>query len=107
MSETGYDGRLDKKRLAKQHEEVLAEMLKASLYGKWLTLGEIHYLTGNPEASISARLRELRTSRFGSYIVEKRRRGQPIKGLYEYSLRKPVLDQRDTDMFELVAQERA
>lgn len=52
--------------------------------GSWHTLPEIAAGTGDPEASISARLRDLRKPRFGSYVVDRRRRSQ---GLFEYRLR--------------------
>ena len=37
----------------------------------WRTLGQIADATGEPEASISARLRDLRKPRFGGHIVER------------------------------------
>jgi len=45
--------------------------------GQWRTLGELSALTGDPEASISARLRDLRKPRFGGLTVERKyiRRG--------------------------------
>ncbi len=54
--------------------------------GRWRTLQEIADVTGDPQASISAQLRHLRKPRFGGYTVEKRRRGLPEHGLYEYQL---------------------
>ena len=50
----------------------------------WRTLGEIEGETGDPQASISAQLRHLRKKRFGEHTVEKRHRGDPVGGLYEY-----------------------
>lgn len=41
--------------------------------GRWRTLAEIASLTGAPEASVSARLRDLRKPKFGGYVVERRR----------------------------------
>jgi hypothetical protein len=49
--------------------------------GDWRTLGEISALTGDPPASISAQLRHLRKSRFGSHEVQKIHLG---RGLYRY-----------------------
>ena len=49
--------------------------------GQWRTLREISDATKAPEASVSARLRELRG--LGSK-VERRRRGDPRRGLHEY-----------------------
>jgi hypothetical protein len=54
--------------------------------GYWRTLDEIAHATGDPHASISAQLRHLRKPRFGAYVVEKRHRGAPARGLYEYRL---------------------
>jgi hypothetical protein len=50
--------------------------------GVWRTLTELADLTGrSSEAGVSARLRDLRKSRFGGHTVERRRRTQ---GLWEY-----------------------
>lgn len=59
----------------------LARVKNLMLDGQWRTLGEIEMLTGYPQASISARLRDLRKDRFGSYRVDRRRIGA---GLYQY-----------------------
>jgi hypothetical protein len=49
--------------------------------GEWHTLYEIHLRTGCPEASVSARLRDLRKARFGSHIIGRR---YLHSGLWEY-----------------------
>lgn len=54
--------------------------------GQWLTLSEISATTGDPEASVSARLRDLRKDRFGSFEIDRRRRGRSEDGLFEYRL---------------------
>jgi hypothetical protein len=54
--------------------------------GKWRTLDEIAHVTGDPPASISAQLRHLRKAKFGSFMVEKRARGDRAHGLFEYRL---------------------
>jgi hypothetical protein len=69
----------DQSRLAAQMKRVKAFMGS----GAWQTLAEISAATGDPESSISARLRELRTPRHGSRIVERRRRSQAT---FEYRL---------------------
>lgn len=52
--------------------------------GEFRTLGEIQQKIGRgSEASISARLRDLRKPPY-SLVVEKRRRGNPLLGLFEY-----------------------
>ena len=53
---------------------------------KWFTLSEIETITGDPPASISAQLRHLRKKRFGSHTVDRRHRGEPAGGLYEYRI---------------------
>lgn len=67
----------DKPRLLKQHEKIRDLMLD----GVWRTLNEIALLTGYPQASISAQLRHLRKARFGSFIVDRRARGNRVSGL--------------------------
>lgn len=76
-----YDPKVDQPRLAGQHERIRDYMLG---HGGWRTLGEIAQATGDHEASVSAQLRHLRKARFGSYLVEKRRRGAVTSGLFEY-----------------------
>jgi len=49
----------------------------------WRTLPELSDATGDPPASISAQLRNLRKKRFGSHTVERRYEGE---GLYSYRL---------------------
>ena len=71
----------DGRRLAAQHHRVLAILRD----GGWHTLAELSGTTKDPEASISARIRDLRKPRFGSYIVDRRRRDG--RGQFEYRLR--------------------
>ncbi len=52
--------------------------------GAWRSLSEIEDETGDPGASVSAQLRHLRKPRFGGHQVDKRRRGEPGCGLFEY-----------------------
>lgn len=77
-----FDPVFDQARLTKQ----LGRVFDAMRDGEWRTLGEIGAITGDPQASISAQLRHLRKPRFGGYTIEKRRRGLPEHGLYEYRL---------------------
>jgi hypothetical protein len=51
--------------------------------GGWHTLAGIAARTGDPEASISARLRDLRRPEHGAHTVE-RRRVREGGGLFEY-----------------------
>jgi hypothetical protein len=73
-------------RLTSQLERVKACMP----YGCWRTLDGISALTGDPPASISSRLRDLRKDKFGSYVVELRPLGPVDNGLYEYAVCPPV-----------------
>jgi hypothetical protein len=74
-----YEAVRDGQRLAAQHERIFALMKD----GRWRTFGAIARVTGDPEASISARLRDFRKERFGSHQVERRSLG---RGLFEYRL---------------------
>jgi hypothetical protein len=80
-----YDHERDGRRLSKQHNRVFAAMKD----GAWRTLGALSAATGDPEASVSARLRDLRKERFGGHGVDRRHAGN---GLFEYRL---ILNRRD------------
>ncbi len=77
-----YIHKIDSPRLSSQHERIKNVMLD----GQWRTLNEIAEITGDPESSVSAQLRHLRKPRFGSFIIQKRRRGNIGSGLFEYRL---------------------
>ncbi|HVY65919.1 MAG TPA: hypothetical protein VHH11_13945 [Gammaproteobacteria bacterium] len=78
-----FDGELDGVRLGAQMARVRALLLD----GRWRTLAEIAVATGDPEASVSARVRDLRKPRFGGYDVQRRRRpGLEARGVWEYRL---------------------
>lgn len=73
--------KLDKPRLA----TLLGAVASLMLDGKWRTLAEIRStINRGSEASISARLRDLRKPKFGGYAVQRRRRGAATRGLHEY-----------------------
>ena len=80
-----YEDKLDGPRLRFQLERVREYML--AIFPQWKTLAEISYYLQHkyrgrfPEASISARLRDLRKKKFGGYVVERKRRH---KGTWEY-----------------------
>ena len=61
----------DHARLGKQ----LALVREAMAGGAWMTLATLSAYTGAPEASVSARVRDLRKSRHGSYEIERKRVG--------------------------------
>jgi hypothetical protein len=75
-----YDPKFDRDRLEKQLGRVYTAMAECP---GWMTLQEISVKTGDPEASVSARIRDLRKDRFGGYNVERRRR---TVGEWEYHL---------------------
>lgn len=49
----------------------------------WHTLREAHERTGHPEASISARIRDLKKERFGGFKISKR---YINNGLWQYKM---------------------
>ena len=68
----------DTTRLTAQLARVRTYMLS---HGAWKSLAEIAQATGEPEASVSARLRDCRKVKHGGYSVERRRRSP---GTFEY-----------------------
>ena len=72
-----FDEARDSERLAKQLQSVFSLMNDK----EWHTIPELAYVLRAPEASISARLRDLRKSKFGAHIVE---REYVIRGLWKY-----------------------
>ena len=75
-----YEPELDWQRLTSQMGRVFLLMRDA----KWRTLQDISQMAQGSEASVSARLRDLRKERFGAHTVNRRRaRG----GLFEYQVR--------------------
>lgn len=69
----------DSERLTGQMERIM----NCLNLGCWWTLNQLTEQTGDPPASISAQLRNLRKERFGSHVIEKR---YVDNGLYEYRL---------------------
>lgn len=79
------DPKSDQIRLTGQLKAVF-ELWEGRLYRHWWSLEEIKVCIGGSEAGISARLRDLRKDKFGGHTVNKRRRGDPKNGLWEYQL---------------------
>lgn len=77
-----FEAEHDQQRLGNQ----LRRVLQVLLVGEPLTLAEIRERTGDPEASISARIRDLRKPKFGAHTVHSLRRGDPKSGVWEYRL---------------------
>jgi hypothetical protein len=74
-----YDPALDYARLNTQMKRVWSVIADK----QWHSLAGISSRTGDPEASVSARIRDLRKQKFGSHVIEERRVTQ---GLHEYRL---------------------
>jgi hypothetical protein len=77
-----YEPEFDQPRLTTQMGRVWLALRE----GHWLTLSELAARVGAPEASVSARLRDLRKERFGNHAVLRRPRGDRKGGLFEYQL---------------------
>lgn len=74
-----YEHERDVIRLGEQMKRVFNAMTD----GEWHTLGQLSETAFAPEASVSARIRDLRKERFGHHIVESR---FITKGLWKYRL---------------------
>lgn len=83
-----YEADRDHDRLTSQLERVKQVVVGAP----WMTLEEIAAITGTPEASVSARLRDLRKVKFGAYTVERR---FVHRGLFAYRVLQPVMPEDD------------
>lgn len=79
-----FDPVLDEERLNDQTIRIYRLMNDS----QWRTLAEIAAETCDPEASVSARLRDLRKDDFGNFVVSRRRRALHA-GLWEYQLQPP------------------
>ena len=77
-----YEPEFDQSRLTTQMGRVWLALRE----GEWLSLGELAARVDAPEASVSARLRDLRKPRFGNHEVARRHRGERGSGLFEYQL---------------------
>jgi hypothetical protein len=75
-----YEPEKDQKRLGKQ----LFLIRDIMSHGRWERLPELSRITGYPEQSISARIRDLRKPRFGAYKIERRRVSD--SGTFEYRM---------------------
>jgi hypothetical protein len=75
-----YDEKRDGDRLKAQLSRVRSHMLRNS----WQTLDQISEATGDPPASVSARLRDLRKQQFGAYTIE---REYGSRGLWRYRIK--------------------
>lgn len=79
---SSFEPEFDQERLTGQMYRVFDCMKD----GIWRTLSEIQSVTKDPESSISARLRNFRKHKFGSHVVNRKRRGSHSDGCWEYQL---------------------
>lgn len=86
-----FEPRFDLQRLGVQLRRVVVLMAD----GHWRTLREISDAVGAPEASCSARLRDCRKQKFLGATVDRRRRGDPKRGVFEYRLTLSDPDERN------------
>ena len=83
-----YEPKFDATRLRGE----MARVYNVMKDHQWHTLREIwerilfHHAKSDSEAGISARLRDLRKAKFGSHMVNRRRRGDAKRGIFEYQL---------------------
>ena len=75
-----YEPAKDRKRLTGQ----LARVREIMSDGGWYNLSYLAICTRGTEASVSARIRDLRKPKFGSHIIDRRRVGD--SGLFQYRL---------------------
>jgi len=77
-----FEAPRDADRLGHQLGAVRDQLLRVD---GWCSLVELERATGYPQASISARVRDLRKPKFGGFNVQRRRRvGSP--GTFEYRI---------------------
>lgn len=78
-----YEPLQDKERL-----ETLFERVKSTMAGaQWWTLEELAAQAKGSQASVSARIRDLRKERFGGWeIVRRRLQSAPESGVWEYQM---------------------
>lgn len=75
-----YIASFDDTRLSNQ----LSRVYDVLRNGQWYTLRELSILANGPEASIGARMRDLRKDKFGGYTVDTKRLSG---GLFAYRLK--------------------
>lgn len=75
-----YNEQRDGSRLKAQLERVRSYLLSHV----WVTLREVAEATGDPESSVSARIRDLRKTQFGAYTID---REYVSRGLWRYRIK--------------------
>ena len=93
-----FSDKYDKPRLSGQMAVIKSLMLD----GVPRTLSEIEFITGYPQASISAHLRSFRKRKYGSYRVFKKPKGNRYLGLWEYQVLEPLLNEESNGQLKFV-----
>ena len=91
MTDPTYDPAHDGARLRTLRERVLALMRD----GNWRTDAEIQSICGGNEGGVGAKRRDLKKSEFGGHKIQRRRRGDPVRALWEYRLVVKPTEQQD------------
>jgi hypothetical protein len=73
----------DRKRDLSRLNDQMRDVYRLMQDGQWRPLFAIAHHTGHPEASVSARLRDLRKPRYGGFTVERR---YIANGVFHYRL---------------------
>jgi hypothetical protein len=84
MDVPNFDGKTYKR--GRDHERLAGQLSRVRILmadGRWRTLAGISAVVGDPESSVSARLRDLRKKKLGGHIVERR---YVTNGPWEYRL---------------------
>jgi len=79
---SNYDPEYDRQRLSGQ----LLRIWELMIDGKYRTLRQISDITGDPEPSVSARLRALRKPDHGGFQINKRFNHPTQRGKWEYQV---------------------
>ena len=82
-----FDGEADTEGISKDPrlQKQLVRVYSALTDGAWQTLAEVGFKSDAPEASVSARIRDLRKDRFGGFTINHRHVGD---GIHQYMLEK-------------------
>lgn len=91
-----YRRELDEARLT----NLLRKVLWCLLNGEWWTLAQLRTGCGGSEAGISARIRDLRKTKFGGLTIQHRRQETNSRsGLWQYRLATGLLTRDQLDAF--------
>ncbi len=91
-----YEPKFDHTRLTGQ----LGRVYSCMKDGGWRSLAQISEVTNDPQASVSARLRDLRKLKFGDHSVERERIKDPNHGIFVYRL--IIIQKKKPEQLELI-----